>query len=94
MRVPHSRENLRAKDLTEQLERRTEYPRGHGVVMKETSRQGRTGSQKAQSGHEGEEQSVEGQAVYRTYSFREGVCCRVPKWCEVVKRVAEQPGER
>ena len=49
---------------------------------------------RAQSGHEGKEQSVAGQTVYRTYSIQEGVGCRVPKGFPVVKRYAEQPGER
>ena len=45
---------------------------------------------RAQGGHEGEEQSA---VLYRTYSFQEGVGCRITEWCQVVKRGAEQPGE-
>ena len=44
-----------------------------------------------QSGHEGEEQSVVGQAGCMTYSFQEGISCQMPKWRQVVKRGAEQP---
>ena len=49
---------------------------------------------RALSGHEGEEQSVVCQAVYRAYSVQEEVGCRMPEWCQVGKRGAEQPGER
>ena len=40
---------------------------------------------RAQSGHEVDEQSVAGQAVYRKSSFREVVGYCVPKECQVVK---------
>ena len=33
---------------------------------------------RTQSGHEGDEQSVSGQAVYRTFGFQEGAGRRVP----------------
>ena len=47
----------------------------------------------AQRGREDEEQSVGGPAVYRIYSFQEGVGCRMPEWCQVVNSGAEQQGE-
>ena len=49
---------------------------------------------KPQSGHEGDEQSVAGQAIYRTSSYQKSAGRLVPKGCQMVKRGAEQPGER
>ena len=49
---------------------------------------------RARSGHEGDEQSVAGQAVCRTYSFQKGAGRQVPIECQVVRGGPEQPGER
>ena len=43
---------------------------------------------RAQSGHEGDKQSVAGQAVHRSSNFQEGTGRRVPKERQVVKRGA------
>ena len=94
MRVPRNQENLRGKDLTGQSGENWVPVRARsGHEGDELSGENRV-TARAQSVHEGEEQSVVGQPVYRIYSFQEGVGCRVPKECQVVKRNAEQPGER
>ena len=93
MRVPCSQENLSGKDLDEQS--------GDSwvPVMAQSGHEGDKQSrenwviERAHSGHEGEEQSVAGQAVYRTYSFHERVGCRMPEWCQVLRRGAGQPEE-
>ena len=48
---------------------------------------------RSQRGHEGEEESVVSLPVSGTYIFQEGAGFRMPEWCQVVKRGAEQPGE-
>ena len=51
----------------------------------------------AQSGHDGDEQSVAGQTGYRKFSLQEGVGCCVPKECQVLKGMPNsvvRPGGR
>ena len=93
MRVPSSQENIDGKDLDEHSGENWVPARAQiGHEGGEQSGENWV-TARAQSGHEGEEQSVGCQAVYWAYSVQGGVGCRMPEWCQVVKRGAEQPGE-
>ena len=87
--MSHSQESLSGKDLIEQSEENWVPARAQsGHEGDEQS--GENGvTAMAETSPEHEEQSVAGQTFYMTCSFQEGVGCRMPKGCQVVKRDTE-----